>query len=64
MDNIKAEFYIPTIAEKFIETDKGTLKVIPTSASWFGVTYKEDAPTVKEKLHSLIAEGIYPVKLW
>lgn len=64
MDNIKAEFYIPTIAEKFIASEVGTLKVIPTSASWFGVTYKEDAPTVKEKLHTLIEEGVYPAKLW
>lgn len=64
MENLKAEFYIPTVVSNFIETNVGVVEVIPTAANWFGVTYKEDAPTVKEKLHSLIAEGIYPVKLW
>lgn len=64
MDNIKAEFYIPSIAEKFIANNKGVLEVIPTSSNWFGVTYKEDAATVKEKLNALIAEGVYPAKLW
>lgn len=64
MENIKAEFYIPTIAEKYIAANKGVLEVIPTSANWFGVTYKEDAASVKEKLNALIADGVYPAKLW
>ncbi|MEJ7611856.1 MAG: sugar phosphate nucleotidyltransferase [Ferruginibacter sp.] len=63
-DNIKAEFFIPYIAQYFIEEEKGTIEVIPTSAKWFGVTYKEDAPGVKESLLNLIAEGEYPEGLW
>jgi hypothetical protein len=38
--------------------------VIPTSAQWFGVTYKEDAPVVTESINNLVAEGAYPNKLW
>ena len=63
-DNIKAEFFIPYIGSDFIKNCDGTINVIPTNAQWFGVTYKEDAPGVKESLHNLIKEGEYPSALW
>ena len=47
-DNPKAEFFIPIIGDAYIQEQKGKIKVIPTSAQWFGVTYKEDAPGVKK----------------
>jgi len=62
--NPKAEFFIPIIGDAFIADGKGEIKVIPTSAQWFGVTYKEDAPHVKEEIHKLIAEGTYPEQLF
>lgn len=62
--DIKAEFFIPLIGDAFINEDDGEIKVIPTSAQWFGVTYKEDAPGVKESLRQLIADGAYPTNLW
>ena len=60
----KSEFFIPIVADKFINEDKGAIKVIPTSAQWFGVTYKEDAPEVKQKLDELVDKGEYPNNLW
>jgi NDP-sugar pyrophosphorylase family protein len=60
----KAEFFIPIIGDKFIRDGKGNIRVIPTSAQWFGVTYKEDAPGVQASLHALIAGGEYPENLW
>ena len=60
----KAEFFIPIIGDKFIHEGKGQIKIIPTAASWFGVTYKEDAPSVKQSLNDLINSGAYPHKLW
>ena len=62
--NPKAEFFIPIIGDKLIKEGKGAIKVIPTDAKWFGVTYKEDAPGVQASLNSLIAKGEYPNKLW
>lgn len=62
--NPKAEFFIPIIGDAFIHGGKGKIKVIPTSAQWFGVTYKEDAPTVKEDLQKLIGKGEYPQHLF
>lgn len=64
MDKPKSEFFIPIVADRFINENKGVIKVIPTSAKWFGVTYKEDAPEVKEKLEELINGGEYPESLW
>jgi NDP-sugar pyrophosphorylase family protein len=60
----KAEFFIPIIGDKFIRGGKGNIKVIPTSAQWFGVTYKEDAPGVQASLNALVAKGEYPENLW
>jgi NDP-sugar pyrophosphorylase family protein len=60
----KSEFYIPTATKHFIQSGKGVVKVIPTSAKWFGVTYKEDAPGVQESISALVAAGEYPSNLW
>ncbi len=60
----KSEFFIPIVADRFIKENRGIIKVIPTLAQWFGVTYKEDAPFVKEKLMRLIKNGEYPENLW
>jgi NDP-sugar pyrophosphorylase family protein len=60
----KAEFFIPIVADRFTAEGKGVIKVIPTSAQWFGVTYKEDAPEVKSRLEELIGSGEYPQSLW
>ena len=60
----KSEFFIPIVADSFIHDKKGEIKVIPTAAQWFGVTYKEDAPAVKESIENLIQSGTYPDRLW
>jgi NDP-sugar pyrophosphorylase family protein len=64
LTNIKSEFFIPIVGDKFINEKKGKIKVIPTSAQWFGVTYKEDAPEVKANLEQLVKAGEYPASLW
>jgi NDP-sugar pyrophosphorylase family protein len=62
--NPKAEFFIPIIGDKFIKSRVGKIKVVPTGAKWFGVTYKEDAPEVQASLNALIDKGEYPKSLW
>jgi hypothetical protein len=62
--NPKAEFFIPIIGDLYVQSAKGKIKVIPTKAQWFGVTYKEDAPIVQQSLSDLIKKGEYPEKLW
>ncbi|HEY5465057.1 MAG TPA: sugar phosphate nucleotidyltransferase [Hanamia sp.] len=63
-ENPKAEFFIPIIGDAFIREGKGKIKVINTDAQWFGVTYKEDAPEVKESIEHLLEKGEYPGNLF
>jgi len=60
---LKSEFFIPIVADRFIQ-EGGKIDVIPTSSLWFGVTYKEDAPFVEQSLQKLIRKGEYPDNLW
>lgn len=60
---LKSEFFIPLVADQFIR-EGGKVEILPTSANWFGVTYKEDAPFVKQSLDTLIQAGEYPAGLW
>lgn len=60
----KSEFFIPIVGDRFIKEGKGQIKIIPTASSWFGVTYKEDAPSVQKSLNDLIEAGEYPDKLY
>ncbi len=62
-DKPKSEFFIPIVADQFIN-EGGEIRVIPTSSQWFGVTYKEDAPAVEKSLSTLVKEGDYPERLW
>jgi choline kinase len=63
-DKPKSEFFIPIVGDAFIKDKKGIIQVIQTSAKWFGVTYKEDAPGVIQSINALIAAGVYPNNLW
>ncbi|MBL0911946.1 MAG: nucleotidyltransferase [Bacteroidia bacterium] len=59
----KAEFYIPLAVKKLM--DEGhRIRIIPNSAQWFGVTYREDKEGVQQSLAALTASGEYPAKLW
>lgn len=62
--NLKSEFFIPLLGDDFIKKEGGTIKVIPTDASWFGVTYPEDAPGVKASIRALVEIGEYPTPLF
>ena len=38
INNLKAEFFIPIIADNFIASSGNLIKVVPTSSQWFGVS--------------------------
>ena len=61
---LKSEFYIPTLVNDLILAGKATCKVLDTPSKWFGVTYAEDRPQVVMKINQLIKEGVYPSKLF
>ncbi len=63
-DDLKAEFYIPTAVDKMIRNNEAKVKVLESNATWFGLTYAEDKPIVRNKMKELIDKGVYPEKLW
>lgn len=60
----KAECYIPRVVGKLVQQKEIRVKVLPSTSSWFGITYQADKPMVKEKINQLIASGEYPARLW
>ena len=64
-DNLdKCEFLLPDVLDEMIKGNKIRIKVLPTSAKWLGVTYKEDVDKVREQLKKLHDEVKYPQILW
>ena len=56
---MKSEFYIPFAVNTFINSGYATMRVLKTTAQWFGVTYKEDRPMVVARLAKLHEQGVY-----
>lgn len=63
-NELKSEYYIPTLVNDLIRSGKATCRVLDTTSKWFGVTYAEDRPQVVMKINRLIQEGVYPAKLF
>lgn len=61
---LKSEYFIPTLVDTLIQNQERSTKVLSCDAEWFGVTYREDKPHVSQRLNELIAENVYPDKLW
>lgn len=64
-DNLlTSEYLIPEVLSSLIVDGKASCKVILTTANWYGVTYKEDAPSVKNAINNLITNGEYKQNIW
>lgn len=61
---LKSECYMPSVVNKLIHEGTATLRVLHSSAQWFGVTYKADREPLVKRIHELIASGAYPENLW
>lgn len=59
-----SEFYLPTAVAKLMETGSLRCRVVETSSRWFGLTYLDDLPAVRERIRRLVDEGMYPPDLW
>lgn len=62
--DIKAEYLLPTVIDSLIKSGKATVQVLETRDKWFGVTYKEDKPSVVASIRALVDAGVYPEKLF
>jgi len=60
----KCEFLIPEVIFQTIKEGVAEVKVLPTNAKWYGVTYREDKEGVVKAIEKMIEKGEYPNKLW
>lgn len=60
----KAEFFLPLVVSNMIEAKTDSVEVLTSGARWYGVTYKEDLPSVVNAVKAMKNAGDYPVQLW
>lgn len=60
----KSEFLIPEVVTELVKDGKASLRLLETPSVWFGVTYKEDKPSVVSALKKLTDEGMYKPGLY
>ena len=64
LDKMKGECLLPNCVGYMMKRGECDVKVLETSAKWFGVTYADDKPDVIAKLKALVECGEYPDGLW
>ncbi len=62
-DPMKKEYVLPTLVDELMREENLKVDVLNTHAVWFGITYREDKPTVQAALKKLHDEGKYPAAL-
>lgn len=60
----KDESYLADVIDMVIKNDFCDIVVYNTNATWLGVTYPQDKPTVVRGIKKLINDGVYPEHLW
>lgn len=63
-DLTKCEYLLPEVVDSLIKEGKASVDVLPTSAVWYGMTYKEDKDGVIASIKALVDKGEYPKNLW
>ena len=61
---LKCEYFLPLVVSELIGEKKAAVKVLRSTDKWYGVTYREDKPTVVAAIAQKTQEGLYPEDLW
>ena len=61
---LKAEYLLPTLVGRLIQEGQARVHALSSGDKWYGVTYKEDKPTVAAASASMTEDGLYPDELW
>ena len=64
ISNLKSEFLIPEIVSEIVGEGRATLELLETPSVWYGVTYREDKPSVVKALKKLTDQGLYKKGLY
>ena len=60
---VKGEYFLPSVANALIQEGRATVRVLPCTETWYGITYKEDLPFVIDAIAALRRKGVYPETL-
>ena len=63
-DPLKGEYLLPRRVGELLADGRASVRVLNSPDRWFGVTYKEDKPSVIQAIHDLREKGLYPHTLW
>ena len=63
-DPLKSEYLIPVFIGQLLEQGKMNVKVLRTDDTWYGMTYKEDVITVKERFSEMLESNLYSEELF
>ena len=61
---LKGEFFLPFAVDAMVQDGRAQVHVLETASKWYGVTYREDKPTVEAAIAEKTASGLYPDRLW
>lgn len=61
---LKCEYFLPSVVDELISEGKASVEVLKSNDKWYGVTYKEDKPSVVKAIQGLKDRGLYPENLW
>lgn len=61
---LKCEYFLPLVVSELIDEKKAIVTILHSADKWYGVTYREDKPTVVNAIKNKIEAGIYPMNLW
>jgi hypothetical protein len=58
------EFPLPVAIQDVLDHDDRRVRVLAPRSRWFGITYHDDVPGVRNALEELVSAGTYPERLW
>ena len=61
---LKDEYLLPDIVDGLLKEGKATVKVLSTNDRWYGVTYRDDIPSVMAAMKSLHDKDVYLSELY
>ena len=62
-NRLQAEYLLPEVVARMIQTGRGEVQVLPTRDKWFGMTYAQDKLLTRQRIRERIADGYYPDEL-
>lgn len=58
------EYLLPDEIDRELKAGAAEVDVMMTDEVWYGVTYRDDVPTIRAALGAMHASGAYPTPLW